>query len=179
MKILPSIFLTQLILIAVASPAAARAGTPLFPNGDFRDGMTGWNLLCQEEAQAVSEVKDIEKGKHAVCVTVQTPGTEGYYVQLVQGNIPIAGSKTYKLTFRARSKPVAAISVNLWPSQAGSDAHALWRVDQVALTDAWKEFSFEIHPNNVSGNFNLDFGGLARQAGEYWITDVSLVAVDQ
>lgn len=140
--------------------------------------MTGWNLLCQEEAQAVAEVKDIEHGKRAVCVTVQTPGTEGYYVQLVQGNIPISASATYKLTFRARSKPAANITLNLWPTHSANPSE-LWRVDQVALTDAWKEYSFEINPNNVSGNFNLDFGGLARQAGEYWLTDISLTQIQK
>jgi len=178
MKILPSLCLTRFLLFAVASPAAAWAGTPLFPNGDFRDGMGSWYLLCQEHAQAAAEVKGIEQGKHAVCVTVQTPGAEGYYVQLVQGNIPIAASATYKLTFRARSKPAGNITLNLWPAHS-SDPNALWRVDQVALTDAWKEYSFEINPNDVSGNFNLDIGGLARQAGEYWFTDISLVEVEK
>jgi Carbohydrate binding domain len=179
MKIPGLLCLTQLLVFTVASPAAAWAGAPLFSNGDFRDGMTGWNLLCQEEAKAVAEVKEIEHGKRAVCVTVQTPGSEGYYVQLVQGNISIAGTKTYKLTFRARSKPDGHITVNLWPTTQSSDPQALWRVDQVALTDTWKEYSFDIHPNNVSGNFNLDFGGLAKQAGEYWFTDITLVEVEK
>jgi hypothetical protein len=48
MKIPSLLCLAQLIAFIVASPAAAWAGTPLLSNGDFRDGMTGWNLSLVE-----------------------------------------------------------------------------------------------------------------------------------
>lgn len=174
MRILPSIWLAALLVLQ----GSLYGGTPLFPNGDFSDGMKGWNLLCLEKTPAVAEVRAIENGKHAVCVTVPVAGAQGYYVQFVQRNIVITGDKSYKLSFRARSKIAATITLNLWPTE-GSNPHALWRVDQVAVTDAWKDYSYDIDPKGESGNFNLDFGGLAKQAGEYWLTDIGLDEVEK
>ncbi len=138
--------------------------------------MTGWTLFCMDKTPAVAQIKNIENGKHAVCVTVLAPGAKRYDVQLVWKSIPIVDGKTYKLSFRARSNVNASISVNLWPTD-GSDSYALWTVDQIVVTRTWKKYTFDIDPYGASGEFNLDFGCLAKQTGEYWFTDISLTDV--
>lgn len=173
MRILPFIRLARLLLFAIALPASLFAGSPLFTNGDFSAGMDGWNLLCMENTPAVAEVREIENGKHAVCVTVQAAGAKGYYVQLVRANVSLDAGKSYRLSFRARSKGDANITVNLWPRES-SASEALWQTNPIPVTGEWKEYHYDIDPHGTSGDLNLDFGGLAAQPGEYWFTDISL-----
>ncbi len=170
------IFFLRTFLLLIAVPVSGLAGTPPFANGDFSNGMTGWTLFCMDKTPAVAQIKNIENGKHAVCVTVLAPGAKRYDVQLVWKSIPIVDGKTYKLSFRARSNVNASISVNLWPTD-GSDSYALWTVDQIVVTRTWKKYTFDIDPYGASGEFNLDFGCLAKQTGEYWFTDISLTDV--
>ncbi len=129
-----------------------------------------------EKTPAVAQIRNIENRKHAVCVTVMAPGAKRYDVQLVWKSVPIVAEKTYQLSFRARSKADAFISVNLWPTN-NSDSYALWSVDRIAVTSTWKQYTFSIDPYGASGEFNLDFGDMAKQTGEYWFSDISLTEV--
>lgn len=162
-------------LLIVLSCAAAFAGENLIFNGDFATGLEGWRLDRMQNAQASVDVRDGGEGRSAVVVKVLEQAEKRYFVQLVQKGIPLDAGKTYRLTFRGRCDPDAAIVVKLIENQA--PYLEMWSEDHITLNGEWKEVTFEFKPKASQDEAVLVLSGLAQQPGDYWFSDISLSVV--
>jgi acetyl esterase len=157
------------------SPDGSVAQNELISNPSFESGLDGWQAQKLEGTQATFEVKEIENGRHALCVTVPQAAEKRYYIQLVHPIYSLLSANTsYTLSFRARSQPAAPIVVIM--HTGGSAPQELLRADPVDLTADWKDYTYTITPQQNSEANYLTISGLAAQPGEYWFTDVSLQA---
>jgi len=153
---------------------SALAAPDLIANGDFSQGLTGWRLDRLQGAQGTVEVKDSGDGQHAAFVHVPEAAEKRYFIQLVQKGVGLEEGRAYRLSFRARSAPESAIVVKLLEDQAPYTE--LWTEDGIALSDGWKEYHFDVQPKPGNGAAVLVISGLAKQAGDYAFSDVSLTA---
>ncbi len=149
------------------------APAELISNSTFSSGLEGWQPQKLESTEASFEIKDIEGGKHALCITVPQPGAKRYFVQLLHPlDVQLSSGKSYTLSFRVRSKPGASIVVILRGQNAPKGE--IWREDPIALTEEWKTYSYTFTPPQDGAATTLLISGLASVAGEYWFTHVSL-----
>lgn len=154
------------------APDATAVGAEILTNGAFEGGLQDWTPQKLEGAEASFDVKEGENGGHALCVTVPTAAEKRYHVQLLHGiNTPMSASKSYRLSFRARANPAAAIVVFVAGSKPSG---GLLREDNIALTDKWNDYSYTFTPKQDCLGGQLVISGLAAQAGEYWFSSVSL-----
>jgi acetyl esterase/lipase len=149
------------------------AQTELITNPAFESGLDTWQPQNLQGTKASFEIKPIENGKHAICITVPQAGEKRYYVQILHPIYSLlSASKSYTLSFRARSKPGAPIVVFVRASK--TPPGEMWRQDPIVLTEDWKDYSYTFTPGADSQANYLTISGLAAQAGEYWFTNVSL-----
>ncbi len=169
-----SYLLALALLYSLNTISGLRAApAELIANPSFDNGMEGWQPEKLEGTEATFEVKEIEGGKHALCITVPQAGAKRYFVQLLHPlNIPLTGGKSYTLSFRARSKPGTPILVIIRGQTTSSGE--IWRENQVALTEDWQSYSYTFTPPKDDLATTFLFSGLAAAAGEYAFTDVSL-----
>ncbi len=161
------------LLALFLSWTSLHAEDQLILNGAFEDDLKDWTLQTMGTAKATANVVPIEGGKHAVSVEVTEPGEKRYFVQLVQRNVHVESGKTYLLTFRAKAKTAADIVVTV-SSKEGSNFREMWREEDLALSEEWKEFRFSVAAKDPSDNVYLILSGMAKQPDEYFFTDISL-----
>jgi len=167
--------LASALLLASGSGLVAQqaAQTELITNPGFESGLDTWQPQKLQGAQATFEVKQIENGKQALCVTVAQAAEKRYFVQILHPVYSLlSASKSYTLSFRARSKPGASIVVTMRASK--TPPGEMLRQDSIELTEDWKDYSYSFTPAQDSPANYLTLSGLAAQAGEYWFTNVSL-----
>ncbi len=153
-------------------PLATQAGESLISNGDFTSGMDGWGLNKLEHTDAEATPETIENGKHAIHIKVPQPGAKRYYVQLVHGGVHLHADKTYHLRFRAKCQPAGQIV--LLAATNHTKFTEVWRQENVAVKTEWSDFTADFKSNVTDDGAVLLFSGLAAQAGDYWLTDISL-----
>lgn len=161
------------LLTLFLSWTTLHAQDQLIQNGNFENDLKDWNLQTMGTAKASANVVSIEGDKHAVSVEVTEPGEKRYFVQLVQRNVRMESGKTYLLTFRAKVKTPADVVVTV-SSKEGDNFREMWRQEDLALTEEWKEFRFSVAAKDPSDNVYLILSGMAKQPDEYLFTDVSL-----
>ncbi|MGB8352300.1 MAG: carbohydrate binding domain-containing protein [Chthoniobacteraceae bacterium] len=173
-NITPSIVLAALLLFT-SSGAVLHAGTELLTNGGFGDGTSGWTLVHLHDAHASVAAEPVGGGQMAAHVVVAEATAEAFYVQLFQGKLNVEAGKTYRLRFRACSKPGAAIGVNL---MLGESPWTSFSTREVTLTPEWQDFSFDLVVSQAAANARVTFSRLGAQPCEYWFTNVSLIMVN-
>ncbi|MEJ2627488.1 MAG: carbohydrate binding domain-containing protein, partial [bacterium] len=82
--------------ISYAMIKGTSTSTNLLVNGDFSQGLSGWNLYTQASAAATFSVVNGE-----CCIYITKKGSEGYHVQLNQQNLLIEKDKSYTVSFDA------------------------------------------------------------------------------
>lgn len=113
-------------------------GTPIYTgellNGDFSEGMDGWDQWAGEGGAATVEVVDGE-AKY----TVTAIGGEFWTSQFQQLDLKLEKGKTYVLTFKARAEDARKMQVKL--EKNGSDDAFIDEV--IDLTTEMQTFTFE------------------------------------
>ncbi|CAN5621457.1 hypothetical protein BH09VER1_BH09VER1_13730 [soil metagenome] len=161
------------LLALLISWTPLHAEDQLITNGTFENELQGWTLQTMGTAKATANAVSIDGDKHAAAVEVTEPGEKRYFVQLVQPNVHLEEGKTYLFTFRAKAKTPADIVVTV-SSKEGTAFREMWRQENLALTEEWKEFRFSVPAKDPSDNVYLILSGMAKQPDEYFFTDVSL-----
>lgn len=164
-------FAAGVIFLLAATFSRLHAQSEMITNPSFDDALNSWIPMNLQGATATFDVKQTDDGKHAVCITVPAVAEKRYYVQLDQSiSAPMSASKTYLFSFRAKSNPATPIVITMGQRKGGE----IWRQDQIALTDQWQDYTFQIIPTSDADSPFLNISGLAAVAGEYWFTNVSL-----
>jgi hypothetical protein len=149
-------------------------GQEMLRNGSFADGLSGWNLECQEAALAgASALVQSETGAPAMRIQVtQSAGTDDGGVRCNQDGLKLETGRPYTLALRARAEKPCTIRVGVQKAQAPSDS--LGFTTPVELTAEWKPFRWTFAPVHGDDDARLSFTDLGRQADTYWFADVSL-----
>ncbi len=160
-------------LLCLVTPLRLHAQDELIANPSFEHALDSWTPMSLEGAVAQFDVKDIDGGKKALCITVPAAAEKRYYVQLDQTlTASMSMGKTYTLSFRAKATPAAQIVITM--GDKGPPGAELWRLDQIAITDSWQTYSFPVNVSQDAVQPILNISGLAAAAGQYWFTDISL-----
>ncbi|MCH5249968.1 MAG: carbohydrate binding domain-containing protein [Lachnospiraceae bacterium] len=72
-------------------------------NGDFANGLTGYELYVNDAANASAIVDELNEESAAACIDIAKTGNEGWYIQLKQSGIKLEEGEWYKLSFDAKS----------------------------------------------------------------------------
>jgi uncharacterized repeat protein (TIGR02543 family) len=141
----------------------------LLTNGDFSNGLTGWEQLVMGSA-AGSFANDANSAK----VTIATQGSNAYDIQMFQ-RITLVANKTYTLEFdvKAASNPkdfkiVVEHDGDPWTKYVETQR----TVDQAVNT--WKHFSIPFIPNANDSNVKLGFHFGTFNTSSVWIDNVVL-----
>ncbi|NUU63654.1 hemoblobin-interacting domain-containing protein [Paenibacillus agri] len=81
----------------------ARAKAFLLNNGEFTDGLNGWDTHWQGKYDPGTSEADFDGSGHAAQITVDKTGANPWDIMLMQGDKPLEKGKTYVLSFFARS----------------------------------------------------------------------------
>lgn len=149
-------------------------GNEMLTNGNFTNGLTGWNLEQHAGATATAtQSTDAPSGfTRSVRIQVTRAGSQGWHVQLAQSGLRIESNKLYTLSFWARSDATRDITVALAMAHEPWQALGTW--NSVALNTQWRRFEFVFLTTQGSTNGRVLFSGMGLQTGTYWITGVSL-----
>src|SRR5262245_15800380 len=88
-------------------------GTELLENGDFAEGMKGWNVEQHGSAEVSGSVAE-----KVLRVAVKKAGQETWHAQFARGELKVAGGEGYAVAFRARAPKAMSVSVNLMQAHA-------------------------------------------------------------
>lgn len=72
-------------------------------NGDFVNGMVGWEPYVNESAKVSYGVDELTEKNIAMGFTIENTGTQDWMIQLKQNNIKLEEGKCYRIKFDARS----------------------------------------------------------------------------
>jgi aryl-phospho-beta-D-glucosidase BglC (GH1 family) len=140
-------------------------GTNLIENGDFSDGITGWDYsiggdgdLFEEEGVLVFEIYD--------------GANDPWDMKLFQTGKLIENGKTYKVTFMAKAEYSRAMMSTVYNEDIGIDypESPVW----FDLATDFQEFEYTFIMNEAtdpSAIITFDLGGVD---GDIWIDDITL-----
>jgi uncharacterized protein (TIGR03437 family) len=163
--------------IAPYTQLTSGSGPNLISNGGFEQGLAGWYLFVEQDGQAAAtatiDSTVAAVGNNSLLVSVTSPDSSNWNVNLSQGSLPFVAGTTYQLQFWARANAPVAITVNTQGGPPNYTAYGLYT--QVNLTTTWQlytlSFQAPVTANDAAVLFNL---GLA--AANIWIDGVQLSA---
>jgi hypothetical protein len=144
---------------------AREEGPELLENGNFTEGMKGWNVEQHGTAEVSSST---EKGLR---VEVKKTGQESWHAQFSRGGLKVAGGIGYAVTFRARAPKPMSVSVNLM------QAHEPYKVLGSKLVEVgpdWRDVKAVFKTSAADDNARVSMTGLGQTAGVFEFADFSL-----
>lgn len=148
------------------APLAVTA-TPVYTS-NFSSGTDGWSLGLQGGGAG-----SVSASNNALNISITSPGTEGWHVQLVKNNIPLEKDKLYRITFTGKAE--ADRNVGYYAGKA-SDPWNMYGGSNALLTISEADFSYTFtmaSPNDPNARLVFDLGAS--------VTDVTIlnVALDE
>lgn len=147
----------------------------ILTNGEFKDGINGWEHWANDANGAAMEVEVVNE---ELVISVSNVGNDPWDAQVTQENLRIEQNGTYKLSFTARATVVRDINVALG---VGLDQDP-WFIEYIPkqegieLTTENQEFSFTfaIEKESTSiGKFTFEVGNTANaEIGDVIISNV-------
>lgn len=128
-----------------------------------------WNLESHYGAKTTKK----EEGT-ARFITVDEIGKEGWHVQYNCAGLNMSEDKIYTIKFSIRASKACEIDISLM------QAHAPWQnagfSKKIAVSPAWKEYSFTVSGITTDNNLRLNFGNMGLLKGiTYGFKDISIV----
>lgn len=146
----------------------AAAGTALTPPSD----PPFWRLQRFDPAEAALTTS----GTAQVATITKTDG-EAWHVQLARLNAAVNDGVASTVKFRARANKPR--DMMLMGGITDGDYHPICGQQFVALTTAWRDYTFRITPHNSAGHpVALPVFLLAKQAGTVWVDRVTVTSPD-
>jgi hypothetical protein len=176
MPVFTSTFARRLCAAVLLAFAADAAADQAMVNGGFDSGgLAGWYFQAQGGGQGTAKAVTAPKkgGTHSarVIVTTATPAN-AWKVQLGQAGVPLVQGQSHKITFWAKASAARQGELAI---QQGGPPYDAYLVRALALTTAWKKFTFTFKPNATVSDALFNFN-LGQAAGTVWIDTVSMVA---
>jgi hypothetical protein len=139
----------------------------LVKNGDFSDNANNWDLGTFNNAKATGNVDD-----GAYKLTIETPGTETWHIQFLQGGISLKQNEDYILTFTASSQANTSIIVNVGMAADPFTSYSQERTIELTPTEKTYEVKFTMKEASTA-NARLEFNS-GKANGAWRIDDISL-----
>ncbi len=156
----------------------ASANGEILRNNTFERGISEWTLEqhggAQAQAEIVDDVPQPLRGtnRKAVRVTVKQPGTEGWHVQVNQGNLPVQQGMVYELSFWAKADRPCTFTIT-W-QQSGPSYDSVGLREAVRLSTSWQLLWFRFIATRTDSNTRLNFSDMGRQPVTIWLASPSL-----
>jgi hypothetical protein len=155
---------TRTVKVTVEAPAVG-VGLANLINGDFADGLEGWDNWVNEGQGSAAEFT-IEDGKAVVNITAQETGAENNWwdVQFKQNTINFKALESFTLKFTVSAEHDRYMMLNL---QGGGAAKKSIDSELVKITTEPQEFSFDFfNAQNVeNGELQFAFGSFHKVDG--------------
>ncbi len=107
--------------------------TPVYES-DFTSGADGWTLTQQGGASG-----NVTSSGSGLNISISSPGTEAWHLQLVKNNIPLTKDKQYRLRFTAKAQ--ADRNVVFYAGKASSPWNSYSGTNSVSVSTAEATFS--------------------------------------
>ena len=138
---------------------AGTTGPNLVLNPGFESGFTNWFTQVSSAPPTAGlitlETTDVQAGVQAVKVSVTTPGSNAYSIQIVSDNFSVTSSTSYKLKFWAKA------ATNGQSLRAVAQGSSFYTQQDQPLTTTWAPYTFNFTPteNSVSVKFHFPNAG--------------------
>ncbi len=143
----------------------------LLKNPGIEKGVKYWNAIAAGAGRAAFDIDSmgVVAGDHCMKAVVTTAGANPWDVQLTQSGFSLVGGKQYEIRLKAKAD-VAGRPINVSLLNAGT--FGWFGGTTLTLTDAWKEYTFKVTPNqSAPGLITVDLGA---QTGTYRVDDLSV-----
>lgn len=148
-------------------------GTNLISNGDFAQGLEGWNAEQHGSAQAAfSRTFEFLNDGPSARVTVTSPDSVAWHIQLNHPGLKLISNQVYTISYWAKSSPPTNVDASLM--QAHNAYSGLGYAQRLALTGNWQHFSNSFQATANDANARVNFGSMGDKSGTFWFADVRL-----
>ena len=161
------------------SPTAVPGTTPsinLIHNPSFETGggwWADWWPLRLQSGAAANLTRDnttAEDGAYSIKITVTQSTSQKWYAQLQQPNLVLQGSRTYTLTFWAKTATARGAEACV---QGAATPYTVYGCVEAPLTTNWQKFTTSVYMSATDSNAAVEFN-LAEATGPVWLDNVSL-----
>ena len=153
-------------------------GTNLLANGSFSNGLTGWVTEQHYNARATfARTSEFINGQPCARVTVTTPDTTGWYIQLNYPGLRVVSNQVYTISFWAESSPSTNADVSVM--QAHDSYAGLGYYQALALTTNWQAFTNTFQASKTDTDARVNFGSMGDKPAVFRFADVRLQAGGQ
>lgn len=115
----------------------------LLLNGDFSNGMTGFELYAYNSKDVSYVIDELNEDK-AACIDIQNTGEQDWYIQLKQNNIKLEKGKWYRISMDVKSTMERKIMYTLQRDGTVDDNWTPYSGNQlIDLTKEYQTFSHE------------------------------------
>ena len=159
--------------LRAAWTAGQSTGAELVLNPSFEEGTANWSTWIQTSSGAFGEIvtdgADAKDGSTSLKVTVNSPGTEGWHVQVKTHNFSVEKNNAYKLSFFARADAARDLSLDIMENQTWD-----WIMGPSWTTSPeWKKYEFYFTANKTTNNLIVQFN-FGLQTGTCRLDSVSV-----
>lgn len=157
--------------VTVAPKLPVVVANNLVRNPGIEKGVKYWNAIAAGAGRATFDIDSmgVVAGNHCMKAIVTTPGANPWDIQFTQSGFSLVSGKQYDIRLKAKAD-VAGRPINV--SLLNAATFAKFGGATLTLTDAWKEYTFKVTPNqSAAGLITIDLGA---QAGTYRVDDVSV-----
>ncbi len=153
------------------SAGHASGGTNILLNPSFESGTASWNLYTQAPALGAFTITSSthEDGAYAAQVTVLSPSTTAWQVQLREPNLPMQAGQTYTVTFWAKASSSRQIDSLV---QNYLSPYQVYKEISPTITTSWQQYSYTFTAPETQSNVFVGFN-FAQAIGVVWIDNVS------
>jgi hypothetical protein len=146
-------------------------GAELAANGDFSNGLTGWEFAAFTPAVGTAVVDD-----GVFIATMTTKGTEGWYGQFKTVTLDISKGKSYVVSFKAKADEPFNLSTNIglnadpWTTYSG--------YQKFDLTTEMKTYTYEFTMGEAGDRKARMVFDLGLLSGKIYFDDISVKPID-
>ncbi|HMR84439.1 MAG TPA: cellulase family glycosylhydrolase [Niabella sp.] len=137
---------------AMANPTPVTF-TDLYKSNFVNTQADGW-YLYNNNASAASTLAIAD---NKALITISSPGTQNWYIQLIRHNMVIEAGKTYRISFNAYSNADRNISVGFQESKSPWTLYSSKGFD-ISSTDATYSYVFTTATTDTQSNFVFSMG---------------------
>lgn len=160
---IPTLTPTPILSNLIKNPSFENTGSNwLNPWGFFiKSGVNG----------SISHVNNTKvDGVYSADISVGSSNTNAWYMQLLQGSIPVQSGRRYTISFWAKASKNRTITIAVQQNYA---PYIVYFNQSVSLTTTWQQYILSFRAPQTDTNTFLAFG-VANATGNVWIDKVSM-----
>jgi len=159
-----------------ATQLGKSGGANLLTNGGFESGLSDWEFNVfsdgKGKATAAADSADPAPGSNeAAHLTIASPGTVNWHIDLEQDKLPLSAGVEYQVQFWARADSARVITVF---SQGGAPNYPFYGLSaQISIGKSWSLYSATFLAPITANDGRLEFW-VGDVAGNVWLDGVKL-----